>query len=535
MDRAPHLAHHLPKALVLHTADQVWAGAARHLVPDAHGHRAGAPHPGRWGDFQTIPGRARSHTTARKWETFRLVGTLQGHLDRYRTPTIPRGATVAEVLGYPAGTSVLRQPRRLRAPAPPASGSWGDHQGALAVVFRGGPASRAEELLLPVHLPQGAGSWAHTAHHLADPTAWHKVDLVRSRDPGAPGGWRDEAHLLVLKAPYRSPATERRRAQAAQLDRRVGVDVNVSNVTVVSFDRALTEARVTVVALDAGARAQRAAAHDRARQRARALDRSRRTTNAAQYTRSRALARRAARRAAAGLRPVTVALPRGARLTTAAGGPRQAYRRDQLSATYRRLRGATAAAGAAATRTRANRARRIAAEARAVAGLHSAPGLLRAATAPTALSQHCLCGARVPKTLADRLHRCPHCGLVGDRDRVSAALAACVTVPAPTDPRTARVDYATARCALATIEGLPAALSESTAAPPGRHRRRRDGRAQASARRRRAARRSAGPAPPTIPDELPPALARGDHAGASAGRAGPLQRSVPRQTFWKGA
>jgi hypothetical protein len=67
--------------------------------------------------------------------------------------------------------------------------------------------------------------------------------------------------------------------------------------------------------------------------------------------------------------------------------------------------------------------------------------LSRAGTRSTALSQHCLCGARVPKTLAQRTHECPRCGLCGDRDIVSAALAACVTLANPDDPRTARVDY----------------------------------------------------------------------------------------------
>jgi hypothetical protein len=65
----------------------------------------------------------------------------------------------------------------------------------------------------------------------------------------------------------------------------------------------------------------------------------------------------------------------------------------------------------------------------------------RAGTRSTALSQHCICGARVPKTLAQRTHHCPHCGLHADRDIVSAALAACVELADPDDPRTARVDY----------------------------------------------------------------------------------------------
>jgi hypothetical protein len=67
--------------------------------------------------------------------------------------------------------------------------------------------------------------------------------------------------------------------------------------------------------------------------------------------------------------------------------------------------------------------------------------LQRAGTRSTALSQHCLCGARVPKPLAQRSDDCLRCGLHGDRDIVSAVLAACVDLTEPDDPRTARVDY----------------------------------------------------------------------------------------------
>lgn len=37
-------------------------------------------------------------------------------------------------------------------------------------------------------------------------------------------------------------------------------------------------------------------------------------------------------------------------------------------------------------------------------------------------SQTCLCGASVPKTLSDRHHDCPACGLSAPRDHVSAQL-----------------------------------------------------------------------------------------------------------------
>jgi hypothetical protein len=66
--------------------------------------------------------------------------------------------------------------------------------------------------------------------------------------------------------------------------------------------------------------------------------------------------------------------------------------------------------------------------------------LYRAGTRSTALSQHCLCGARVPKALSQRTHDCPDYGLVADRDITSAMLAACVDLTDPDDPRTARVN-----------------------------------------------------------------------------------------------
>jgi hypothetical protein len=76
-----------------------------------------------------------------------------------------------------------------------------------------------------------------------------------------------------------------------------------------------------------------------------------------------------------------------------------------------------------------------------------------AGTRSTALSQHCLCGARVPKPLAQRTGDCPHFGLHGDRDIVSAAVATCVALTDPDDPRTARVHY---RLAHAMRAGLAA-------------------------------------------------------------------------------
>jgi hypothetical protein len=203
----------------------------------------------------------------------------------------------------------------------------------------------------------------------------------------------------------------------------------------------------------------------------------------------------------------------GPRVARADGVPLQSYRRDQLSATYRRGRAAQAADAAAHAQARRDRARQVAAEvvaahgyrlvvedaaiaawsrswgkavaafspgllvaaldreARAVAAVASARGgVERAPSRALALSQHCPCGARVPKQLADRIHRCPSCRLEADRDAVAAVLASFVTFGAPGVLRSARVDYAAAAAALPAIRGalsIPSSgwqdtLSEST-------------------------------------------------------------------------
>jgi len=41
---------------------------------------------------------------------------------------------------------------------------------------------------------------------------------------------------------------------------------------------------------------------------------------------------------------------------------------------------------------------------------------------PNGTSQTCICGYPVPKDLSVRIHRCPSCGLVMDRDQVSAMI-----------------------------------------------------------------------------------------------------------------
>jgi len=199
-------------------------------------------------------------------------------------------------------------------------------------------------------------------------------------------------------------------------------------------------------------------------------------------------------------------MPGGARLADARGRPRQAYRKDVLSQSHRRLRGEHAEAAAGFQVARTQRARRLATEIVSVHGPHltieegdvsawfrlwgrrclaftpgrlinalarecaaSGGGLARVSTARTALSQHCLCGARVAKTLRQRTHSCPACGLTGDRDLVSAALAAFTVLDRSGDPASARVDYQLSRRAQRAFgQRLQAAVAGSTVLrPPG--------------------------------------------------------------------
>jgi hypothetical protein len=468
---------HLTKAVGLHVADEVWETIDRHLFIDASGRRHGPPRVGSWCDLRRIPGRARSHTKAQPtWETYRLAGTLDGHLAAYRHPRLPASAQTAHhAANQPSGTSILAQPARLPVPPRPASRSWWDHDGALAVVFTG---LAAGDLVLPVRLPAGAGQWSHLVHFLTDPSIWHKIDLVRVRDRKAPGGWRYYAHLLIHGRGYQSPSTIARRAQIPA-GRRAGVDANVSNLSVMSFPAEHPD-QLTAGRIECTPTQQRAAdrATQQARARHKALDRSRRNTNAGQYGPSVRQHKRAQRRAANGLSERQVTNPGGARHARADGVPLRAYRKDELSKAYRRTRCDHAAQTRRASQAKQARAAAVAA---AIVATHGnsitvedcristwarlwgkrialfSPGMLvaalerecsaaggqlsRAGTRTTAMSQHCLCGARMAKTLAQRTHDCRECGLCADRDIVSATLAACVEFTDPDDPRTATVDY----------------------------------------------------------------------------------------------
>ncbi|MGE7387156.1 zinc ribbon domain-containing protein [Streptomyces sp. NPDC004126] len=434
---------------------------------------------------------------------------------------------------------------------------WWDHTGPLAVVFAGGPDSHVGDLVLPVRIPQGPGQWARVEHFLANPGRWHKVDLVRRRKASAPGGWVYEAHLMILGPGYTAPAVQQMRRQAAALDRIGGVDGNVSNLSVVSFpaslDPADSAAASTEITLTDAERTLLEKQAKKRRGRARALERSRRSTNTGQYGLSKKQMRRADRRASKGLLEKTVTVPGGARAARTDGVPKQAYRRDRLSEGYRQHRARQAEHAASAAEHRRFRARQIARQIIAAHGpllvvedcdirtwyrlwgkrlSQTTPGMLiaaldaecraaggrlvRASTWSTALSQHCLCGERVSKTLRDREHKCTACGLTGKRDLVSAALAAFVRLTDADDPKTAYRDTAMSRHAQIMYgQGLEEALRESTT--PRQNTPRGAGCVAVPRQRETSAHRTAAKRPRATPDE--PRTMR-DHTGKPGHRPG---------------
>lgn len=477
VERAGWMRHHFTKATALHVADEVWQSCDRFLFRDSAGQRHGMPRVGSWWSFSRIPGRARSHTKAQPvWETYRLVGSLQGHLDA--NGALP-GLTMAQAAALEPGQSVFAQPRHLSVPTPP-EGGWRAYNGALAVVYTTLTSSRGLSggLVMPVRLPQGAGQFARLVHFLADPQAWHKIDLVRVRDRHAAGGWRYQAHLTILGTGWAGPATAANRA-AAPANRLGGVDGNVSNLAVASLPAPGVEGQLLTTHIRITGEQRAVTGHEakKARGRNRAMQRSRRAGNAAQYKLSKKQLARADRRKAAGLPGRAVQVPGGARAANAAGVPRQAYRKDTLSKTYLAVRADHAAAASASVHRRDAYARQTAqatvlthgpnlitedvdmrlwslrwgrgiaafTPGRLLAHLSrecSAAGgaLTKASTRTTALSQHCLCGRRAKKTLAQRRHSCT-CGIEGDRDIMSAILAATVRLSEPGDPKTASIDH----------------------------------------------------------------------------------------------
>jgi hypothetical protein len=270
---------------------------------------------------------------------------------------------------------------------------------------------------------------AHLEHHLAGSSRWHNIDLVRHRDPGAPGGWAYQAHLLCLVEGYVCDTTRQRREQtpAATAGRRGGCDVNVSNVTIASHvDGA--DLRITTIQRTADEQEREQRRRAKQRRRHKALDRSRRNTNPDAYHPSARQEQAAKRRADAALPPKqhAPAGPRKPGVTVARSGP--------TGTTGCRVPTVAGGVGPPAT---------------------PAPRRSHGATPPDASPARWSPTAALPvrppspQTLSERTHRCTTCGLAGARDAVSAVLASCVDMGEPDDPATARVDYRLTRRLLA--------------------------------------------------------------------------------------
>ena len=301
----------------MHLADSVWTATERHLFRDARGKRHGMPRVGRWFDFTRLPGpRPLAHQRRSKWETFRLHGTLAGHRAAYTD-----------------------RRRRLRPAAPPAPGRRATRGGATTGRSRScSPAWPTARSSCRCGCRPRRRNQPILDHHLADPSRWHKIDLVRQRDPNAAGrlalrGAPDGADHAVRVAGGGGAPRDGRRSR--RWIARAGIDVNVSNVTVASHDAAARDARdaASSAMRPQQQRDRRRARRERRRQRE--IDRSRRAMNRAQYQLSKRQEKRARRRDAAGLSPVEV-IPMGPRNARADGVPLQSYRRDQLSTSYRR-------------------------------------------------------------------------------------------------------------------------------------------------------------------------------------------------------
>jgi hypothetical protein len=468
IENAGWLRDHVTKAQACHHAAAVWATTKRHLFPDSSGNFFGPPSVGSWWDFTRMVGRAKSHTkNPPVWETFRLVGSLDAHMRAYLSNT--------------PGVSTMSQPGALSSPLSPTKreGGWWFYQGPLAVVFTG---LKAGDLILPVRLPSGVGTLARLNYFLADSSAWHKIDLIRIRDRKAPGGWRYQAHLAVLKPGYQAPSTIARRQDVDEY-RLAGIDANVGNLAAVSMPGPTMKAldnnslRVTVITPSAQveARAEQAAralAHASAR-----LDRSRRTSNPDQYAPSKKQQAREQRRAEHGLTQRKIDTPGGKRVSNSRGFPKQAYRKDTLTPAYRRTRADKAALQASTAARKDAVARQTAIDLVNEHGNRwvaedvsitpwmrlwgkrlsvTTPGRImthltreitatggaidRAGTRETWLSQRCVCGRREKKPLSKRWHSCPDCGLQADRDVLAAALATTITFTDKNNPSTARVD-----------------------------------------------------------------------------------------------
>jgi hypothetical protein len=335
-----------------------------------------------------------------------------------------------------------------------ANGAWESNRlvldaaaGNVALVMGGTQQARKAELTIPVKVRRGkdqdpsSARAQRTAHWLDHPERWVKVDVVRKQVNGA---WAYEAHLHIAAASWRGG-----RYDSVPRDREASFDLGVSSVGFASRLSGPDAAGQFGVKADLLQRDRKKDRDARVleRRRNKSADRSRRAANPEKY--------KPGKRQVAG-----AAVPTGARRKE----HRKTFRTDVITPDYIGNRKAVAETKRSAAAERTRRANEVAKAAVLTHGWswtaevvapyawartwgssvgRFAPAALQAAitreavnagggvrlvsTFTTALSQTCPCGHRVPKTLGDRVHACPACGLSAQRDVTSALGGTCTT------------------------------------------------------------------------------------------------------------
>ena len=251
---------------------------------------------------------------------------------------------------------------------------------------------------------------------LTNPQAWKSVAIVgRKTLVGYKVRWVYEAHLGVALEPWRPVE----RYKEAISDRRVGLDLGVSSLGIVTVD---TTGVMSAELIRAGVedKVKRKDARLIARRRARALERSRRANNPDAYHKGKTgKLSRGSRKAGVRL----VASNNYMKLLTAQADTARALAQDRKRqintlanhiisehginivtenitvSSWTRLWGGSVGEEAPATLMRT-----IQREAKRAGGTWTEVN-----TYTTALSQHCICGKRTPKLLKQRVHECLGC------------------------------------------------------------------------------------------------------------------------------
>ena len=465
VDAAPHLRQYVTKALAMHLADSVWSATERHLFRDTTGARQGMP-----GVSRLVRLHAATRSCALAYQ----------------------GAHVGDVPALRLARRPSRRVHRRRRMLPAAAAHAPDRRADAIVVGLRRALSRSCSRACPAARSScrcgcrpSPSNQPILDHHLADPERWHKIDVVRRRDPNAAGGWRYEAHLMVLVAPYVAPAVAARRERAAENDRR--------------SPRRHRRQRLQHHGRVARARARSACHARRARRRRQGARDQAGSARAAPAARPRSLAsrgqsRRSTNCPSARTSAPVAARPRachrrrssraGPRRVRSDGKPLQAYRKDQLSRSVplpargagrrRRVRHAgpprprTSDRRVARRRARLRARRRghrpaelgpdVGPRARRVLARHAprrdrARGRARSLVSPASSAASCVrrlapprcrstaCAALAsPRRSATASTTASRVDLRGDRDAVAATLAACVRVE-PNKPASAAIDH----------------------------------------------------------------------------------------------